>query len=108
MSVNLEESKWSALDVVEWAGTFRIEFDQCATRGDTDGMEAVERLWDAMWTGHGGAHSLRWYQMLGAPKEDGRKVLYCEAPYEDLGVWARAQAKAEELLDYAPPARKPE
>ena len=44
-------------------------------------------LFYALWDGYGGECSKRWCDMIGAPREDGRKVLNQEAPYEDLREW---------------------
>lgn len=75
------------MDCVEWLRVFRMRYDRATEDGHLETIEALEYLFDALWDGYGGECSKRWRDLIGAPKEDGRKLLNQESPYEDLREW---------------------
>jgi hypothetical protein len=82
---------FATLDCIEWLRVFRVRYDACLDQGKTEAAEAVEYLFYAMWNGYGGECSKRWCDLIGAPVEDGTKVLHQEAPYECLRSWLNGQ-----------------
>lgn len=84
-STRIDEPR--AKDCVEWMRIFRMQYDHHLGRGNTDAAEGVESLFYAMWDGYGGECSRRWCDLIGAPVEDGSKVLHQEEPYECLFTW---------------------
>ncbi len=77
----------SAMDCIEWLRIFRQRYDAHLDHNEPDAADAVEYMFYAMWDGHGRECSRRWCDIIGAPVEDGGKVLHQEPPYECLRTW---------------------